>query len=572
MEQIQSGQKNQNQFLETEGVGTLMRKYALPCIISLLVAALYNIVDQIFIANASYLGSAGNAANTVVFPLTVVALAVAVMIGDGTCAFMSISLGRKESEKAHRAVGNAIVICVAASLAITAVYLIFQDGIITFFGGRVNGETFRNAKEYFFWITAGIPFYMFGQAMNPVIRSDGSPKFAMFSTVSGAVVNIILDPVFIFVCKWGMMGAAVATVLGQILTALLALGYLCRMKTVRLCARSFVLSPGIARRFLALGVTSFLAQISLVAAMAAIQNMCTKYGARDEIFSQAEFAQIPLAVLGIVMKFFQIVISIAVGCAAGCIPVAGYNIGAGRKDRAKQLFTYLLLTEVAVGAVAFVCVEFFPPPAHRHFRRGARASVLHGVRGQKLPRVLVHDSSCNGEQRNVHLLAGDGKSRRLDADFAYEGTDFRSRICASAPGVLGLGRTARLVPALGFSHVHHRRSHNQKNVQGTERVRGEVCREYPGRVFRKKAADYRIGSSDASQPAVSSRDVKMSFWTGLSFIAEIISGRTRLLNVRTHSRNSLSMRSGQPSVMSGRVRPRYSCARRRIPSMHTDSG
>lgn len=360
MEQIQSGQKNQNQFLETEGVGTLMRKYALPCIISLLVAALYNIVDQIFIANASYLGSAGNAANTVVFPLTVVALAVAVMIGDGTCAFVSISLGRKDGEKAHRAVGNAIVICVAASLVITAVYLIFQDEIITFFGGRVNGETFRNAKEYFFWITAGIPFYMFGQAMNPVIRSDGSPKFAMFSTVSGAVVNIILDPVFIFVCKWGMMGAAVATVLGQILTALLALGYLCRMKTVRLCARSFVLSPGIARRFLALGVTSFLAQISLVAAMAAIQNMCTKYGARDEIFSQAEFAQIPLAVLGIVMKFFQIVISIAVGCAAGCIPVAGYNIGAGRKDRAKQLFTYLLLTEAAVGAAAFVCVEFFP--------------------------------------------------------------------------------------------------------------------------------------------------------------------------------------------------------------------
>ena len=198
--------KNQNSFLVTQSVGLLMRKYALPCIISLLVAALYNIVDQIFIANASYLGSYGNAANTVVFPLTVVALAVAVMIGDGTCAFVSISLGANESEKAHRAVGNAVALCIVASIVLTAVYLIFQDGIITFFGGRVNAETFRHSKEYFFWITVGLPFYMFGQAANPIIRSDGSPKFAMFSTVSGAVVNIILDPIFIFVFRWGMMG------------------------------------------------------------------------------------------------------------------------------------------------------------------------------------------------------------------------------------------------------------------------------------------------------------------------------------------------------------------------------
>ena len=119
------------------------------------------------------------------------------MLGDGTCAFVSISLGANESEKAHRAVGNAVALCIVASIVLTAVYLIFQDGTITFFGGRVNAETFRHSKEYFFWITAGLPFYMFGQTANPIIRSDGSPKFAMFSTVSGAVVNIILDPVLI---------------------------------------------------------------------------------------------------------------------------------------------------------------------------------------------------------------------------------------------------------------------------------------------------------------------------------------------------------------------------------------
>ena len=191
------GQKS-NAFLETEPVGKLMGKYAVPCIISLLVAALYNIVDQIFIANATYLGSYGNAANTVVFPLTVVALAIAVLIGDGCCAFVSICLGANEKENAHHSIGNAVVLCLGASILLTAVYLVFQEPILTMFGGRVNEETFLLSKEYFFYITLGIPFYMFGQAMNPIIRSDGSPKFAMVSTLAGAVVNIILDPVFIF--------------------------------------------------------------------------------------------------------------------------------------------------------------------------------------------------------------------------------------------------------------------------------------------------------------------------------------------------------------------------------------
>ena len=223
-----------NAFLVQEKLRTLMRKYAVPCVISLLVGALYNIVDQIFIANASYLGSFGNAANTVVFPLTVVALAIAVMIGDGCCAYVSICLGAKSHENAHKSVGSAVVLCVVLSLILTAVYLIFQDGILTFFGGRVNEETFRYSKEYFFYITLGVPFYMFGQAMNPVIRSDGSPKFAMASGLAGAAVNIILDPVFIYGFRWGMMGAAVATVLGQILTAAMAVRYLCHMKAVDL--------------------------------------------------------------------------------------------------------------------------------------------------------------------------------------------------------------------------------------------------------------------------------------------------------------------------------------------------
>ena len=222
-----------NAFLETEKIGTLMRKYSIPCIISLLVGALYNIVDQIFIANATYLGSYGNAANTVVFPLTVVALALAVMVGDGCCAFVSISLGKNESHTAKRSVGNSVFMVVAISLILTAIYLFFSDQIIAMFGGTVNEETFYHSKEYFFYITLGIPFYMFGQAMNPIIRADGNPKFAMICTLAGAVINIILDPIFIFIFRWGMMGAAVATVLGQVVTAVVSFWYLLHMKTIR---------------------------------------------------------------------------------------------------------------------------------------------------------------------------------------------------------------------------------------------------------------------------------------------------------------------------------------------------
>lgn len=353
-------EERSNIFLETEPVGKLMERYAVPCIISLLVAALYNIVDQIFIANASYLGSYGNAANTVVFPLTVVALAIAVLVGDGCCAYVSISLGAGAKDNASRSIGNTVVLSVVVSLVLTALYLIFQEPILSMFGGRVNQETFIQAKEYFFWITLGIPFYMFGQAMNPIIRSDGSPRFAMASTLAGAVVNIILDPVFIFGCHWGMMGAAVATVLGQILTAMLSIWYLRRMKAVRLQRDSFGLRWSLIKKILPLGLCSLLSQISLVASMAAVNNMIRQYGTLDPIFSQDQYAQIPMAVVGIVMKFFQIVISIAVGLAAGCIPVVGYNIGAGRKDRAKRLFTRLLTAEAAVGFVALLIVELLP--------------------------------------------------------------------------------------------------------------------------------------------------------------------------------------------------------------------
>lgn len=285
-----------NQFLGTEPIGALMKKYAVPCIISLLVGALYNIVDQIFIANASYLGSYGNAANTVVFPLTVVALAIAVRVGDGCCAFVSISLGKGETGHAKKSVGNSVMMIVGGSLLLTAVYLLFQTQIIGMFGGTVNEETFHYSKEYFFYISLGIPFYMFGQAMNPIIRADGNPRFAMVSTLVGAVANIILDPIFIFIFRWGMMGAAVATVAGQVMTAGLAGWYLCHMKTIKPSANDLKLNRRICGRTLLLGITSFLSQISLVGAIAFVlvevfpKQLISIFGAANESSYYTTFA------------------------------------------------------------------------------------------------------------------------------------------------------------------------------------------------------------------------------------------------------------------------------------------
>ena len=353
-------EEKSNAFLETEPVGKLMAKYAVPCVISLLVAALYNVVDQIFIANATYLGSFGNAANTVVFPMTVVALAIAVLIGDGCCAFVSLSLGGGREEDAHKSIGSAIILCILCSIVLTAAYLIFMEPILTLFGGKVDEETYACAREYFFWISLGIPFYMFGQAMNPIIRSDGSPKFAMAATLAGAATNLVLDPILIYPLHMGMMGAAVATVLGQILTAGLSIWYLFHMKAVHLRKTSFGLFGGLMHRIWPWVSPASCLRLRWCCRWRRSRILCTKYGALDPIFGQPEYSQIPLAVMGIVMKFYQIAISIAIGMAAGCIPVVGYNIGAGRKDRAKKLFTYLLLWELGIGIAALCIVEIFP--------------------------------------------------------------------------------------------------------------------------------------------------------------------------------------------------------------------
>ncbi len=353
--------ENQSEELDlgTAPIGKMMRSYALPCIISLLVAALYNIVDQIFIGWG--VGAEGNGATNIVYPLTVMALAVATMIGDGACSHVSICLGARDKENAHRTVGNAIVLAILAGLALMLIYLIFRGPLLRLFGATDNVSVLTKtyANRYFSWIALGVPFYVFGQAMNPIIRSDGSPKIAMAATLAGAAANIVLDPFAIFVLKWDVRGAAIATVAGQVLTALISVLYLLRMKQIHLSRTSFGLWGKLMKKFIPLGFTSFLSQFSIVLSMAAMNNMVAKYGALSA-FGEGGTSDTPMAVLGIVMKFYQIMISVVIGMAAGCIPVVGFNLGAGKTERCRELMRRLLTYEFIVGCVALLAFECFP--------------------------------------------------------------------------------------------------------------------------------------------------------------------------------------------------------------------
>lgn len=332
-------------------IGKLMMKFSIPCIMSLLVSSLYNIVDQIFIGRG--IGYLGNGATNIVFPVTIIALSLALLTGDGCAAYLSICQGMKDEKRAKKSVGNAVSFIIAVSLIFTVLLAFSQNQLLWAFGATEGNIGY--AEEYFFYIIMGIPFFMFANSMNSIIRADGSPQFAMLSTLIGAIINVILDPVAIFVLHWGMAGAALATIAGQIVSALLAAYYLFHTKTFHLNRNSFLPDLNIMKNFLPLGISSFLTQISIVIIMAAMNNTLVTYGALSKYG-----ADIPLTVVGIVMKVFQIVIAVVVGIAAGSQPIIGYNYGAGKYARVKEIFKTMILAEACVGIIATICFEAFP--------------------------------------------------------------------------------------------------------------------------------------------------------------------------------------------------------------------
>ena len=343
-------EKEEN-MLGKEKIGKLIVKFSIPCIISMLVNSLYNIVDQIFIGQG--VGYLGNGATNVVFPLVMIGLAFSLMLGDGASAYLSLKLGEKKKKEAEIGIGNGILLSTIVSILFCLITLIFLPQFLRLFGCTENLKDY--AMIYGRIIAIGFPFSMIGTTLNSIIRADGSPKYSMVTMVAGAILNTILDPIFIFVFHKGVEGAAIATVISQILTFLLNIIYIKRFKTITISGECFKLKANVCKKVASLGISSFITQMSIVCVMTAENNLLGKYGA-DSKFG----AEIPITVLGIVMKISQILNSIIIGIAAGSQPILGYNYGAKKYYRVKKTLKIVLGSSLVISTIAFILFQTIP--------------------------------------------------------------------------------------------------------------------------------------------------------------------------------------------------------------------
>lgn len=343
-------EKEEN-ILGKEKIGKLIRKFSIPCIISMLVNSLYNIVDQIFIGWG--VGYLGNGATNVVFPITIICFAFAIMFGDGASAYLSLKLGEKKKEEAAKGVANGIILSVISSVILCTVMLAFLPQLLNIFGCTDNLREYALAYGYIIGI--GVPFSMLGTTLNSIIRADGNPRYAMVSMVSGAILNIILDPIFIFVFNMGVEGAAIATIISQILTFILNISYIRKFKSIELKKETFRLQLSAVKKVSALGISSFITEMSFVFVMAFENNLFGKYGAESKFG-----AEIPITVFGIVMKISQILNSIIIGIAVGSQPIVGYNYGAKKYERVKKTLKLVLGLSTIISIIAFILFQTIP--------------------------------------------------------------------------------------------------------------------------------------------------------------------------------------------------------------------
>ena len=348
----QTQEADEGEYLGKCKISKLMLKFSIPCVLSLLVSALYNIVDQMFVGN-SQLSALGNAATGVVFPIFIIAQAFAWCFGDGCAAYLNICQGKKDAQNAHRAIGMGITATLVISLILMAVFFPLKTQLLYLFGASENSIGY--AVEYFNWILAFFPVYMLSNTMNAVIRADGSPAVSMASMLAGAIINIILDPVFIFGCNWGMTGAAVATVIGQTVSFAVALWYFFRTKTFKLKLKSFVPDFKEFKNVLQLGASSFITQMTIVAISLVYNIMLAKYGGMSKYG-----ADIPIAIIGIESKVFTVVVNLVVGIVLGCQPIISYNMGAKKFDRVKELYRKILLCTLIIGIISTLLFELAP--------------------------------------------------------------------------------------------------------------------------------------------------------------------------------------------------------------------
>ena len=321
---------NENKILEEEKISKLLLKFSVPCVMGLLISAFYNIVDQIFIGNST-LGYLGNAATGVSFPVICIANAFAWCVGDGAASYLSICAGRKDTDSAHKSVGTGITVTLLISIVLMLICEVAAVPLMSLFGA--SNQTLDLAVTYFRIVAAFFPFYLLLNVMNSMIRADGSPGFAMKAMVMGAIINIILDPIFIFLLKWGIAGAAWATAIGQVVSFAICAIYFFKPKSFRLKKSSFVPNLPILSKMINLGAATFITQISIVAVTLVCNMTLARYGALSKYGPD-----IPISVFSIQTKVYTIVLNIVTGIVLGGQPIFGYNYGAKRMDRVREAY------------------------------------------------------------------------------------------------------------------------------------------------------------------------------------------------------------------------------------------
>ncbi|MDE7165237.1 MAG: MATE family efflux transporter [Clostridiales bacterium] len=345
--------ENENKILGEGKLLKLMVKFAVPCVLSLLVSALYNIVDQIFVGN-SKLGDLGNAATGVVFPIFIIAQAFAWWFGDGSAAYLNICQGKKQTQNVHRSIGTGIFVTVAVSVILMAVFYPLKRQLLLTFGA--SADSIDYAVEYFNIVLGFFPIFMAMNMINAVVRADGSPAWSMASMLTGAIINIILDPVFIFACDMGMTGAAWATVIGQTASFGICLFYLLKKtKTFKLKLKSLVPDFKEFAGAVKLGLSSFITQMTIVIISLVCNIMLKSYGGAS-VYGE----NIPIAIIAIESKVFTVVVNLVVGIVLGCQPIIGYNVGAKNYGRVKKLYLYILLSTVVIGLLSTLIFELAP--------------------------------------------------------------------------------------------------------------------------------------------------------------------------------------------------------------------
>ena len=350
--------------LAEEKIGRLIARFAVPAIISMLVSSLYNIVDQIFIGQG--VGMLGNAATNIAFPVSIICTATALLLGIGSASNYNLEAGAGRNDRAAEIAGNGLAMLVICGVVIGAVVLIFLNPLLHLFG--VTKEILPYAQDYTGITAIGIPFLILTTGGNHLIRADRSPTYSMTCMLTGAILNTILDPLFIFVCHWGIKGAAAATVIGQVVSGLMVIYYFSKKRKMDLKRSMFVPKAGYLKMIVSLGMASCINQIAMAIVQITMNNTLRYYGAQSMYGSE-----IPLACVGVISKVNMVFMAIAIGISQGCQPIWGFNYGAHNYDRVREAYKKAFAICIVLGVVFFGCFQLFPRQIVSIFGSGSEA-------------------------------------------------------------------------------------------------------------------------------------------------------------------------------------------------------